>query len=111
VDEYNAFCRKGHDDLFIKDPRYLRELKGPKFYAIKAYTSSLGTMGGIKINHKTEVVDKKSRVIPGLYAVGLDTGGIHGNDYPIQHVSGSGAGWALNSGRIAGKNILKYLNK
>ena len=111
VEEYNAFCRKGHDDLFIKDPRYLRELKGPKYYAIKAYTSSLGTMGGIKINQKTEVLDKKNRVIPGLYAVGLDAGGIHGNDYPIQFVSGTGAGWALNSGRIAGKNILRYLKK
>ena len=38
VDEYNRFCEKGHDDLFAKDPRYLRPVKGPRFYAIRERT-------------------------------------------------------------------------
>ena len=54
VDEYNSFCEKGHDDLFAKDPRYLRPLKEPEYYAVKARTVCLGTLGGIKINHRME---------------------------------------------------------
>jgi fumarate reductase flavoprotein subunit len=111
VDEYNSFCEKGRDDLFAKDQRYLRPLKGPKYYAIRARTIFLGTIGGIKINHKIEVVDKKDRVIPGLYAGGYDAGGMWGDSYPINIASGASSAFALNSGRIAGKNILKYIGK
>jgi fumarate reductase flavoprotein subunit len=111
IDEYNGFCEKGHDDLFAKDPKYLRPLKGPKFYAVKARTVFLGTLGGIKINHKTEVVDKKEKVIPGLYAVGFDAGGMWGDSYSIRNSSGAAAGFAVNSGRIAGKSALKYIGK
>jgi fumarate reductase flavoprotein subunit len=111
VDEYNSFCEKGHDDLFAKDQKYLWPLKGPKFYAVKVRTVFLGTKGGIKMNHKTEVVDKKDRVIPGLYAGGFDAGGMWGDSYPINVASGASSAFAINSGRIAGKNALKYLGK
>jgi fumarate reductase flavoprotein subunit len=111
VDEYNGFCAKGRDDLFAKDPKYLWPLKGPKYYAVKARTVFLGTIGGIKINHKAEVVDKKDRVIPGLYAGGFDAGGAYGDSYSIRSSSGMSAGFAINSGRIAGKNALKYIGK
>ncbi len=111
VDEYNAFCEKGHDDLFAKDPKYLRPLKGPKYYAVKARTVFLGTLGGIKINHNIEVVDKNGKVIPGLYAGGFDAGGMWGDSYSIRNSSGAAASFATNSGRIAGKNVLKYIGK
>ncbi len=111
IEEYNRFCEKGHDDLFAKDPKYLWPLKGPKFYAIKSHTLVLGTMGGIKINHNTEVVDKKENVIPGLYAAGFDAGGMYGDSYHVKVASGSSVGFAFNSGRIAGKSVLKYLEK
>jgi fumarate reductase flavoprotein subunit len=109
VDEYNGYCEKGHDDLFAKNPKYLRALIGPRFYAAKARTVSLGTMGGIKINHKTEVIDKKGKVIPGLYAVGFDAAGMWGDSYSIKDSSGASASFAINSGRIAGKNALKFI--
>jgi fumarate reductase flavoprotein subunit len=111
VDEYNGFCAKGHDDLFAKDPKYLWPLKGPKYYAVRVSTLFLGTLGGIKINHEAEVVDKKDRVIPGLYASGFDAGGAYGDSYSIRDSSGMSAGFAINSGRLAGKNILKYIEK
>ncbi len=109
VDEYNESCEKGHDDLFAKDPRYLRPLKAPPYYAIKTRTIFLGTLGGIKINHKMEVVDKKGDIIPGLYAGGYDAGGMYGDSYSIRKSSGASSAFAINSGRIAGKNALKYL--
>jgi len=109
VREYNGFCGKGHDDCFAKDPRYLRPLTGPRFYAVKAHTVFLGTMGGIRINHKTEVLDKNDGVIPGLYAAGFDAGGMYGDSYHVSVASGSSVGFAFNSGRIAGRSVLDYL--
>lgn len=110
VVEYNEFCDKNHDDLFAKDPKYLRPLKTPKFYAFKCYLTFLGTLGGIKINHRTEVLDREDKVIPGLYAVGFDAGGMYGDSYDLT-ATGSTFGFAVNSGRIAGENALKYIGK
>ncbi|MGA2109113.1 MAG: FAD-binding protein [Syntrophorhabdales bacterium] len=49
---------------------------GRAFYAVKARTPFLGTLGGIEVNHRTKVLDKKGKVISGLYARGFDAGGI-----------------------------------
>ena len=111
VDEYNGFCDKGHDDLFAKNPKYLRPLKGPKFYAVKSRTICLGSLGGIRINRNMEVVDKKGEVIPGLYAGGFDAGGMYGDSYCIHDSSGLSSGFALNSGRIAARNALRYMGQ
>jgi fumarate reductase flavoprotein subunit len=111
VDEYNAFCAKGHDDLFAKEPKFLRPLKGPGFYAIKARTVFLGSLGGIKINEHTEVVDKKGKVIPGLYAGGFDAGGMWGDSYSITASSGLSSAFATNSGRIAGRRASEYIKR
>ena len=109
VDEYNGYCAKGYDELFAKDPRFLRPLVGPKYYAVKARTVMLGTKGGIRINESMEVLDKKSAVIPGLYAGGFDAGGMYGDSYPIRVSSGLSSAFALNSGRIAGRSALRYM--
>ena len=82
---------------------------GPRYYAVKGRTVFLGTMGGIKVNEKMEVLDKKDAVIPGLYAGGFDAGGMYGDSYPIKSSSGLASAFAFNSGRIAGRSILKYL--
>lgn len=111
VDEYNTYCAKGHDELFAKDRMYLRPLKGPRFYAIKARTVFLGSLGGIRINHRMEVVDKKGKVIPGLYAGGFDAGGMYGDSYCINAASGLSSAFAINSGRIGGRNAAAYVKK
>ncbi len=111
IDEYNSFCAVGHDRLFAKPSKYLRPLVGPRFYAVKARTVALGTKGGIKVNEKLEALDKKNAVIPGLYAGGFDAGGMYGDSYPIRVSSGLSSAFALNSGRIAGRNVLTYLTR
>jgi fumarate reductase flavoprotein subunit len=110
VQEYNRFCAKGHDDLFAKDPKYLRPLKEPRYYAMKCNAVFLGTLGGIKVNHRMEVVDKKDNPIPGLFAGGMDAGGIYGDSYDVTTCGGTLA-FAINSGRIAGKSALTYMGK
>ena len=111
VDEYNGFCGKGHDDLFAKDAKYLKALKGPRYYAAKARTIFLVTLGGIKANHWMEVIDKRERPIPGLYAGGMDVGGMWGDSYPIQAATGASSAFAINSGRIAARSALVYLGR
>ncbi len=108
VNAYNRCCEKGHDDLFNKNPRYLHPIRTPRFYAFRILPSFLGTEGGIRINEKTEVLDEKNRVIPGLYAAGYDAGGMYGDSYDVWLPGGS-LGFALNSGRIAGENALRYI--
>ena len=111
VDEYNSFCQKGYDALFAKKPEYLWPLTGKKFYAMKAHTAYLGTLGGIKVNHKMEVIDKQDNPIPGLYAGGIDIGGMWGDSYCMDVSAGLSSAVALNSGRIAGQNVLAYISR
>jgi len=110
VGEYNGFCEKGHDDLFAKDRKYLRPLKGPRFYAAKVRTIFLVTLGGIRINHRMEILDKKDRVIPGLYAGGMDAGGMWGDSYPIRDATGASSAFAINSGRVAARWAAGYIH-
>lgn len=109
VEEYNRYCAQGRDEVFAKNPRYLRPIRGPRFYAVRAQTVFLGTLGGIKINEKMEVVDKEDRVVPGLYAGGFDAGGMYGDSYSIKGSTGLSSCFSMNSGRLAGKNALAYL--
>lgn len=110
VEEYNQCCAKGYDDLFNKPHKYLRPVKTPKFYAGRHFPGAYGTLGGIKINHRTEVLDKKWDTMPGLYAAGTDACSIYGDSY-VFVLPGNTMGFALNSGRMAGENAAEYCKK
>ncbi|MGB9847307.1 MAG: FAD-binding protein, partial [Desulfotomaculales bacterium] len=108
VEEYNEACAIHYDSLFHKNHRYLRPVKEPKFYAAKFYPSAYGSLGGIRINYKTEVLTDEGLVIPGLYAAGTDACSIYGDSY-VFILPGNTMGFALNSGRIAGENAAEYV--
>lgn len=106
---YNKACDTGCDDIFSKTHRYLRPVKQPKFYANKI-TGDTRVWGGIRINYKTEVLDKDLRVIPGLYAAGMDAASeIYYDTYPFI-LPATAMGFAINSGRIAAEKAFEYLN-
>ncbi|MGA2108375.1 MAG: FAD-binding protein [Syntrophorhabdales bacterium] len=107
VDEYNRACETGRDELFGKNPRYLRPIREPRFYAAKLVMTGFGSLGGIKINYKTEVLNKAYEVIPGFYAAGVDANSIYADTY-VFLLPGNTFGFALNSGRIAGENAADY---
>jgi fumarate reductase flavoprotein subunit len=109
VDEYNANCDRGCDPVLAKNQRYLRPLRKPPFYALTCGATILNTMGGIKINEHMEVLDKQDDPIRGLYAAGVDTGGWTCDTY-CADLPGTAFGYALNSGRIAGESIARFLN-
>lgn len=108
IDEYNRSCDKGYDSLLLKDRRFLKPLRVPPYYAIRCHQGFLGTIGGIKINQRMEVVDDRGEAIPGLYAAGAGTGGWESDTYCLE-LSGSAFGFAINSGRIAGENAAGYI--
>jgi fumarate reductase flavoprotein subunit len=110
VTEYNAFCEKNHDALFAKDPKFLHPVKQPKFYAFRLFPSFFATVGGIKINENTEVLNGEEQVIPGLYAVGNDSNALYGDSYDLW-LPGTGFGFAFVSAHIAGESVLKYLGE
>jgi len=107
VAEYNKACETGRDEIFHKNARYLRPVKQPKFYAGRYFPTGYGSLGGIKINHRTEVVTKNHEAIPGLYAAGTDACAIYADSY-VFVLPGNTMGFALNSGRMAGENAAEY---
>jgi fumarate reductase flavoprotein subunit len=107
VEEYNGFCEKGFDPIFNKSHYFLRPIKKPKIYAGRLVPGAYGSLGGIKINDKTEVLKKDWKKIPGLYAAGTDACSIYGDTY-VFILPGNTMGFALNSGRIAGENAAEY---
>jgi fumarate reductase flavoprotein subunit len=108
VAEYNQACETGRDYLFHKNPKYLRAVKQPRFFAGKFSIGGYGSLGGIKINWKTEVLTKDQDVIPGLYAVGVDANSIYADSY-IFYLCGNTLSFALNSGRMAGEHAAEYV--
>ena len=70
----------------------------------------LNTMGGLTINEFMEVLDKKGLAIKGLYAAGSDTGDWEPDTY-CDNLSGTALGFAVNSGRIAAENAVRYISQ
>jgi len=108
VEEYNNFCAKGHDDIFEKDPKHLRPIKKPPFYAAQFFPAAYGTLGGIRVNYKMEVLDNEYHPIPGLYAAGTDVAAIYGDSY-TRHLGGNTQGFCINSGRMAGESAAAFV--
>jgi fumarate reductase flavoprotein subunit len=107
VEVYNVASETGRDKIFFKDAQYLRPIKKGPFFAGRYCPSAYGSLGGIKINYKTEVVTDDHEVIPGLYAAGVDATSIFFDSY-IFIFPGSTMGFAINSGRFAGRNAADY---
>jgi len=91
-----------------KEDEFGRVLFGMKieqapFYAGARIPTVHHTMGGLEINTSAQVLDKDGNVIPGLYAAGEVTGGIHGSN----RLGGNALSDIAVFGRIAGENAAK----
>ena len=81
-----------------------RPLNEPGYYAILVTPAVHHTMGGVKINTKAEVINTKGKVIPGYYAAGEVTGGVHGGN----RLGGNAQADIIVFGRIAGEQAAAY---
>jgi succinate dehydrogenase/fumarate reductase flavoprotein subunit len=75
----------------------------PPFYANKNVPSVHHTMGGIEIDRYTRVLDTRGNVIPGFYAAGEVTGGIHG----ANRLGANAVVDCVVFGRIAGESAVR----
>ena len=111
VETVNRYARQKHDPDFNRRPEHLVEFdteKGP-YYALKGLRAFFLTLGGVVVNKDMQAVDANGNVIPGLYVTGQDMGGLYDSTYDLL-AEGSASSFALCSGRIAVRNIVKAVN-
>ena len=101
VDQYNSIVDGEPDPLGLVN--YDQKLGNPPYYARKSIPTVHHTMGGVKIDGETHVINTNNEVIPGLYACGEVTGGIHG----ANRLGGNAITDLVVFGRIAGENAAK----
>jgi len=99
VDKYNEGMRSGSDE-FGKATSEESVIEVGPFYASLRTPTVHHTMGGVTINASAQVLDTDGNVIPGFYAAGEVTGGIHGNN----RLGGNAYPDIMSFGRIAGAN-------
>lgn len=106
MSDYNTYFKNQKDTEF--DRRVLAgELSTGPFYAVEVAPAIHHTMGGIKINDTSEVLNNAGEVVEGLYAAGEVTGGIHGGN----RIGGNAVADIVVFGRIAGNQAAQFINK
>ena len=102
VDGYNSVVRgDAKDELgFEANNEADKELLEGPWYANAKVPTVHHTMGGLKINTETQVLNENDEVIKGLYAAGEVTGGIHGSN----RLGGNAITDCMVFGKIAGEN-------
>jgi len=107
IEQYNADCAAGADQILGKDPKYMTNLGEGPYYAVKARPMSLGAIGGVLVNSNLQVIKADGTVIGGLYAAGADVAEFYNNSYPL--IEGVTLGAAFNGGRIIGTASAEYV--
>jgi len=106
ISGYNEIQKSGNDAEFGRKASEMpRDLSEGPYYAVEVGPAIHHTMGGIKINENAEVLDSKGNVIPGLYAAGEVTGGVHGGN----RLGGNAVADICVFGKIAADSALSYI--
>lgn len=103
VDTYNKAVDTKKDPFGRAETVLVNKIIKAPFYAGRVTMKRHHTMGGVIINKDAQVIDRHGNVIPGLYAAGEVTGGIHGTN----RVGGNAMADIFTYGRIAGVNAAK----
>lgn len=106
IDGYNKVVKDGAKDAFgfVADNKADTTLTEGPWYACQKVVTVHHTMGGVKINTKAEVIGTDGKVIPGLYAAGEVTGGIHGSN----RLGGNAIADVMLFGRTAGAEAAAF---
>ena len=104
--EWNA-CVEAKEDAAFGRVSFANPLDQAPYYAIKVQPGIHHTMGGIRIDSDAQVLDADGAVIPGLFAAGEVTGGVHGNN----RLGGNAVADFVIFGRIAGASAAAYADR
>ncbi len=104
METWETYVAAGEDKDFGRSNVSMIDISTAPYYAIKIAPGIHHTMGGIKINTRAEVIDTDGSVIPGLFAAGETTGGVHGGN----RVGGNAVCDFIVFGRIAGQSASDF---
>jgi fumarate reductase flavoprotein subunit len=106
MEKYSLYQTTGEDKDFQRKAEEMpRPLTEAPYYAIEVEPVIHHTMGGIQINPQAEVVNQAGKAIPGLYAAGEVTGGVHGGN----RLGGNAVADIIVFGQIAGTSAAQSL--
>ena len=105
-DQYHKAFDNKKDDLFGRPEMLIRMDQAPYFVA-EVTPGIHHTMGGVKIDPQAEVLTPEKKPIPGLFAAGEVTGGVHGGN----RIGGNAVADIITFGRISANSALKYIGK
>ena len=103
METWNGYVEAKNDPDFGRTS-FATPLNNGPFYAIKVTAGVHHTMGGVTINSATEVLKADGTAIPGLFAAGEVTGGVHG----ANRLGGTAVADFVVFGRIAGDSAAAY---
>ncbi len=103
MNKWNSYVADKSDPDFGRTS-FASPLDTAPFYGIHVTAGIHHTMGGVAINTETEVLREDGSVIPGLFAAGEVTGGVHG----ANRLGGNAVADFVVFGRIAGQNAAAY---
>ncbi|MPW25633.1 flavocytochrome c [Alkalibaculum sp. M08DMB] len=108
IKTHNGYVKAGKDPDFNKsiDKGVMLTIESGPYYAVPQWPSVHHTMGGLTINEKTEVQDIWGNVIPGLYAAGEVTGGVHGTNRLGSNAIPDAAVHGIIAGQVAAKGTV-----
>ena len=108
LNRYNAYQKKGVDEDFGRSATGMTaSLETAPYYAVRVTPAIHHTMGGLSVNTNTQVLRADGTPIPGLYAAGEVTGGLHG----ANRLGGNGVADIVVNGRLAGINAGRAASK
>ena len=103
MEKWNG-CVEAKTDADFGRTSFANPLNTAPYYAIKVSAGVHHTMGGVVINSSTEVLKEDGSVIPGLFAAGEVTGGVHG----ANRLGGTAVADFVVFGRIAGTSAAAF---
>ena len=106
MEDWNAAVAAQSDEAFGR-LSFAQPLDTAPFYAIKVAPGIHHTMGGVVIDTAAQVLDEAGAAIPGLFAAGEVTGGVHG----ANRLGGNAVADIVVFGRIAAQSAAEYIAK
>lgn len=104
VARYNELCKKGVDEDFGKEAKWMYPIETGPFYGIRRHLRVSALCSGVNTNANGQTLDADKNPIEGLYCVGNLGGQFYGGaDYPF-HATGLSLGRCYTFGRLAGKH-------
>lgn len=112
VNRYNELCSKGDDEDFYKESYRMLALEKAPYYGVRNTSFALSTMDGIRINTRSQPIDKNGVAFEGLYVIGDCSGSFFAHSYP-NLITGYAHGRTLTfacrvAREIAGEEVKDY---